>query len=208
MNEKFILKLFVFGKGWVAVSGALATFLNYYGFPLLGLGLLGLGAWSSWELWQGRPGPALAPRVAALILGAVWGWILANLPHAQDALHVTLGWPMPVMTLTKASGRWLELGARASIPCMLLNLAIGMGMVNTLLRLLWKLRERPRPRPRAGFFDSWRVARSAPRFPNSAPAARRLPRPAAGTRVPVRGRKGPSGPEEFELEQSSRGSRW
>ncbi|MDR3672992.1 MAG: hypothetical protein P4L36_19260 [Holophaga sp.] len=191
------------------MSEALGVFLDDYGFPLLGLGLLAQGAWSSWGLWKARPddgSPALTLRIAALVLGAVWGWILTNLPHAHDAAHVTLGWPMPVMTLTKASGRWLELGARASLPCILLNLAIGVGMVNTLLGQAWKLR--PRPRPRASLFDAWRVSRTAPRpGPGFAPPARRLPPPGTGGRVPVQGRAGHRNLAAFGLEESSNGSR-
>jgi hypothetical protein len=161
---------------------ALGTFLNDYVFPLVGLGLLTAGVWCSWELW--RPWtrnrasmPPLAARVAALILGGVCGWMLANLTHPLDPQHVTLGWPMPVMTLTRDSGRWLELGA-ASVPCVLLDLAIGAGMVNALLRFCWKLRPRRRPRKRAGFFDAWqapRVRTALRPFPQ--PPARRRPRP-------------------------------
>jgi hypothetical protein len=173
------------------MGGALGTVLDYYLFPLLGLLLLALGAWSSWELWRpwASPGrvPSLATRVSALILGGVWGWFLTNLPHPQDTLHVTLGWPMPVMTLSRDMGRWLDLGARASIPCLLLDMAIGLGMVNAVLLLLWKLRPRRRPRPRAGFFDAWRVER--PGQVSAKAPGRRPQRPLAASRAGLPGRR-------------------
>ena len=141
---------------------ALVTFLNFYVFPMLGLCLLAAGAWCTWELWAGdrKPGPpSLAARVAVLILGGVLGWCLANLAHARDAQHIILGFPMPVMTLTRVSGRWLELGGTASIPCLLLDVVIGIGMANAALRLAWQHR-RPRPRRRTGFIDPWRAPRT------------------------------------------------
>jgi hypothetical protein len=182
--------------------------LNDYLFPLVGLSLLTLGAWSSWELWRpwadrGSPVPPLAVRVAALILGGVWGWVLTNLTHPLDPLHVTLGWPMPVMTLTRESGRWLELGA-TSIPCILLNLVIGIAMIQALLHLAWKLRPKRRPRRRAGFFDAWRVPRARPALRPFPPApARRAPRPLAGTRVPGQRDLRPFGLEQSEVFQAS-----
>ena len=181
------------------MGGALGIFLNFYLFPMLGLGLLGLGSWSTWKLWTGRgggaAGPSLAARVAALILGAVWGWCLVNLTHPLDGQRAILGFPMPVMTLSAASGRWLELGGAASLPCLLLDLAIGLGMVHTALHLAWKLRPRRRPRRRAGFIDSWRAPRAEPR-------ARRIQAPfAAGARVPVQGRAGRRGLTESGLEE-------
>jgi len=145
------------------MGGALGTVLDYYLFPLLGLCLLALGARCSWELWKPWAGreetPSLAARAAALILGGVWGWALAGLPHPQDSLRVTLGWPLPVMTLSRDLGQGLDLGARASLLCLLLDLAIGLGMVNAILLLIWKLRPRRRPRPRSGFLDPWRAQR-------------------------------------------------
>lgn len=134
------------------MGGALGTFLNLYVFPMLGLGLLTVGSWFSWKLWTGRRdggagGPSLAARVAALILGGVWGWCLVNLPHALDDHQVILGFPMPVMTLAKVSGPWLELGGAASKLCLLLDLVIGLAMVNTALHLAWKLRPQPHSRP-------------------------------------------------------------
>jgi hypothetical protein len=125
--------------------------------------------------------PSLATRVAALILGGVCGWFLTNLPHPQDPLHVSLGWPVPVMTLSRDMGRWLDLGARASIPCLVLDMAIGLGMVNAILLLFWKLRPRRRPRPRAGFSDAWRVER--PGRPVAKAHGRRPQRPLAASRV-------------------------
>ncbi|GEM_PF-1764505 len=126
------------------MGGALGTFLNYYAFPLFGLSMLALGVWCTWTLWRSAVLPSLGTRVAALILGMVCGWFLANLDLARDAAHVTIGFPMPVMILVKGSGRWLEVAGTASIPCLVLDLAIGVGMVNALLRLFWK----PRPRVR------------------------------------------------------------
>ena len=193
------------------MGGSLATFLNFYVFPMVGLCLLALGAWSTWELWARggaarSAGPSLAARVAALILGWVGGWWLANLPHALDSRRVILGFPMPVMTLTKASGRWLELGSTASIPCLLLDLAIGIGMVNAALRLVWKFRPRPRPRRRTGFIDSWRAHRPGAvvrtgreRFAH--PLRRSQRSPLIGTRVPVQGRAGHRELAEFGLEE-------
>jgi hypothetical protein len=126
------------------MGGGVGAFLNCYVFPLMGCSLLALGAWSSWEIWKpwtGRfPVPSLAVRVGGAILGSVWGWFLTNLQYARDAFHVTVGFPMPLVTLARSSGRWVELGAAASVPCMLLNLAIGIGLTNTLLRLVWKRR--------------------------------------------------------------------
>jgi hypothetical protein len=193
------------------MGGVFGTLLNDYVIPMLGLFLLVLGAWFTWKLWLApsadRPeAPPLTIRMAAIILGAVWGWILTSLPHPQDALHVTLGWPMPVMTLTKASGRWLELDATASIPCLVLDLAIGIGMVNALLGLLWKLRPRRRPRGRAGFFDSWRVpwsgARVGPRpWQGLAMVPARRSRHPWSARGPVQGREGRREPAEFGLEE-------
>jgi len=172
------------------MGGALGTVLDFYLFPLLGLLLLAVGAWSTWELWRpwNSPGtvPSPATRVAALILGGVWGWFLTSLPHPQDPLRVTLGWPMPVMTLSRDPGRWLDLGARASIPCLVLDLAVGLGMVNAILLLLWKLRPRRRPRPRAGFLDAWRVER--PWRPVAKASGQRPQRPLAASRVGLQGR--------------------
>ena len=124
------------------MGGALGI-LNYYLFPMLGLGLLALGAWCTWGLWRPQ-GPPVAARAAALVLGLVLGWILANLPHPEDALHMLLGWPLPVMTLVRASGLWLVMDARPSIPCLLLDLVVGIGSANALLRLFWRLRPRRR----------------------------------------------------------------
>jgi hypothetical protein len=189
------------GRGWWTMGGALGAFLNDYVFPLLGLCLMALGAWSSWEIWRPRTAseaeaPPLGSRVAAIILGGVWGWLLCNLPHPQDTAHIAIGFPMPVMTLAKGSGRWLELDSRASMPCALLNLAIGIGMVDTVLHLLWKFRPKRRPRRRAGFFDAWRVPRAGTRGgprrqPVSAPPFRRGRRASLiGAWPPVQGREG------------------
>jgi hypothetical protein len=146
------------------MAGGLGDFLDFYVYPLAGLGFMLLGLWFTWGLWKPGRGtrnqvPGLAPRLAAVILGCVWGWILANLPYSPDPSHVILGFPMPVMALAKVSGKWLELGTTASIPCLFLDLAIGIGMVHALLHFLWKWQRRRRPRPRAVFHDTWRVAR-------------------------------------------------
>jgi hypothetical protein len=125
------------------MAGGVGAFLNFYVFPLVGCSLLVLGAWASWALWRPWSGirfplPGLAIRVGGLILGGFWGWFLTNLEYARDAVHVTIGFPMPVMTLARSSGRWVELGAVASTPCMVLDLAIGVGLVNAALLLIWK----------------------------------------------------------------------
>ena len=148
------------------MDGGFGDFLDFYVYPMAGLGFLLLGLWFTWTLWKPGSGtrrevPGLAPRLAAVVLGCVWGWILANLPYSPDPRHVILGFPMPVMTLAKVSGKWLELGTMASIPCLFLDLAIGIGMVHALLHFLWKWQRRRRPRPREVFHYPWRVARPA-----------------------------------------------
>lgn len=121
------------------------AFLDDYLYPLFGLMLLALGAWSTWAVW--RPGgPSLAARVAALILGGVAGWCLANLAHAEGVQEVTIGFPMPVLTLVKGSGHWLELAGSPSLPCLLLDLAVGVGLLNALLHVFHERRSRPAPR--------------------------------------------------------------
>lgn len=123
------------------MGGGIGALLNFYVFPLLGCSLLALGAWASWAIWRPRAdarAPSLAVRVGGVILGCVWGWFMTNLQYARDAAHVTVGFPMPVMTLVRSPQHWIEWDAAASIPCVLLNLAIGIGLVNALLRALWK----------------------------------------------------------------------
>ena len=127
------------------MGGALGTFLDYYLYPLFGLTLLALGAWCTWAVWRPR-GPSPAARVAALILGGLGGWFLVNLAHAQGARQVTIGFPMPVLTLVKGAGHWMEMAGAASIPCLLLDLAIGVGLVHALLYVAWARRSRRRPR--------------------------------------------------------------
>jgi len=133
--------------------------MNDYGYPLAGIGLLGLGAWSSWKVWRPDqpPAPALAARIAALILGLVWGWFLTNLEYAPDPLHVTVGFPMPVVTLVRHPGQWMEPGSSASVPCLALDLVIGVGLANGVL-WLWRARGRRRRQGGRGLRPSLRRA--------------------------------------------------
>ena len=124
--------------------GAMAgDLLHSYVCPLTGLVLLALGTWSSWEVW--RPGmrgaselPPLAYRIASFILGALWGWLLTNVVYPMDPAHVALGFPMPVTVLGRGSGPSLVMDSAISLPCLFLNLVIGIGLANALLRLVWK----------------------------------------------------------------------
>ena len=119
------------------MGGEVGIILNDYGCPLAGIGLLGLGAWSSWQVWRpARIGaPSLTARLAAPVLGLVGGWFLANLEYAPDPLHLTVGFPMPVVTLVRHPGQWMEPGSSASATCLALNLIIGAGLANGVLWL-------------------------------------------------------------------------
>jgi hypothetical protein len=128
------------------MSGSLDFFLNCYVYPLAGLSLLVVGGWSSWAVWRPEggsgTGPSLAVRLSTLLLGMLWGWYLTNLEHSLDPSRVIVGFPMPVMTLSRSSGKWLELGSVPSLPCMLLNVAIGVGLANAALHQYFRRRSR------------------------------------------------------------------
>lgn len=135
------------------MADGVGVFLNFYVFPLVGCTLLALGAWFTWAIWRELPArrraPSLPVRVGVLALGLAWGWILTDLAYARDAAHVTVGFPMPVLILARDTGSWAELRAVASIPCMVLDLVIGIGLANGVLLLVWKRRALRRKRRRA-----------------------------------------------------------
>ena len=113
--------------------------LHSYLCPLAGLSLLGVGTWSSWVVWKpGLRPPALASRVASLLLGCLWGWILTQVAYPVDPAHVAIGFPMPVAVLARGPGRSLVMDSTLSLPCLGLNLAIGIGLANAGLHLIWK----------------------------------------------------------------------
>jgi hypothetical protein len=127
------------------MSGAAGDLLHSYVCPLTGLALLAVGAWSSWAIWwSGIAGsmtlPPLTLRVACFLLGGLWGWFLTNVQYPMDPAHVSVGFPMPVTILARSSGPWLVIESAASLPCLLLNLVIGVGLANALLHLVWRLR--------------------------------------------------------------------
>jgi hypothetical protein len=120
--------------------GVIGGFLVSYVFPLAGLALLLLGAWSAWQAWS--PGawpdktrPTVSVRVSTLILGEMAGWLLNVIALPRDAQHIILGFPMPVMTLVRDGG--LAPGTSASPSCALLNLVIGIGLAHAALCALW-----------------------------------------------------------------------
>jgi hypothetical protein len=117
-------------------------------FPLIGVLLL---AWGAWATFANRNRMVLAPlemRVAAGILGAIWGWAMANLAYAPDATHRIVGFPLPVMSWVNASGLWTDQNVLASVPCLLLDILIGSLLATRLLRAAWSRFQLARARTR------------------------------------------------------------
>jgi len=126
------------------MAGGIGVLMNDYGWPLSGLGLLALGGWHAWRVWTatgtGRTEAfPLGVRITAVLLGVAAGWFLANLEYAPDPQHVTIGFPMPIVTLARHSGGWLEPGPAGSLPCLVLDLAVGVGLGHGLLLGLARL---------------------------------------------------------------------
>jgi len=106
-------------------------------FPLIGILLLAWGAWTSFLARRQDALPPLEVQVAAGILGALWGWVMANLAYAPDAAHRIVGFPLPVYRWVNLAGTWTDQSALAAVPCLLLDILIGTLLATRLARTLW-----------------------------------------------------------------------
>jgi hypothetical protein len=173
----------------------MGVFLNSYVLPMAGLSLMVYGAWSVWAVWSAA-GPARLPlpaRVVTVIVGCMGGWLMNSMAIPQDPLHVALGFPMPVLVLEKDAGASLSLGAMGSLPCALMNLAIGIGLAHAALRALWPRLVRLWPKPRPNVRVDWLVSRPAVRKGfgrHRAPAPLTHLRPRPIVRAAAPGREG------------------
>jgi hypothetical protein len=118
-------------------------------FPLLGLLYL---AWGLWTLWRQRPTgqghPPLEWRVGAGFLGALGGWVMANLGYAPDAAHRVVGLPLPVCELVNQAGTWTDQTAPWFLGSVLLDILIFALLAGSLLRAAWPRLQPARTRRR------------------------------------------------------------
>jgi hypothetical protein len=123
--------------------------MRFFLLPSLGLALLAWGAWASWR--DRHPGPFHPPlewRVAAGLLGALGGWVLANLAYAPDAAHRVVGLPLPVCTLVRDAGTWTDQTSPLFVPCLLLDILLCVLLAGRALRAVWPRLQPARARRR------------------------------------------------------------
>ena len=117
--------------------------------PLLGCLYL---AWGLWTLWRERPSvrdrPPLEWRVGAGCLGALGGWVMANLGYAPDAAHRVVGLPLPVCQLVNQAGTWTDQTSPWFLGSLLLDMLIFILLAGRLLKVVWPRLQPARTRHR------------------------------------------------------------
>ena len=108
--------------------------------PLLGILFLLWGAWTSFRARRPFEAPLVPPlawRVAIGVLGAAWGWLMANLAYAPDAAHRVVGFPLPVYQWVNHQGLWIEQSGALNLPFLLLDILIYFLVATKLLKVAW-----------------------------------------------------------------------